>query len=87
MTFALIFPHLPLAPFRAGLRDFEEKRPSFIVVAHNDVLPWMTGRRDDSAAQVRSFGEFQGLLDRRYRTVQRIEDFDIYERRDRQSDR
>jgi len=69
------------------VRDLEEKRPPFIVVAHNDVLPWMTGRRDDSAAQVQSFGEFQGLLDTRYRTVQRIEDFDIYEQRDRQSDR
>ncbi|HUU54388.1 MAG TPA: glycosyltransferase family 39 protein [Armatimonadota bacterium] len=69
------------------VRDLEEKRTPFIVVAHNDVLPWMTGRRDDSAAHVQSFGEFQGLLDRRYRKVQRIEDFDIYERRDRQSDR
>ena len=69
------------------VRDLEEKGPPFIVVAHNDVLPWMTGRRDDSAAQVHSFGEFRSLLEGRYRKVQRIEDFDIYEQRDRQSDR
>ncbi len=69
------------------IRDLTQNQPAFIIVAHNDVLPWMTGRRDDSAAQVHSFGEFRSILDRHYRNVGRIEDFDIYEGRDRQSDR
>ena len=70
------------------IRDFEQTPPAYIVVAHNDLFPWMTGRWDDSAAQLAAFPDLEQLLRRDYRHAKRIEDFDVWERRNEaQSDR
>jgi 4-amino-4-deoxy-L-arabinose transferase-like glycosyltransferase len=66
---------------RELMRELERNRPRAIVVAHNDVLPWMTGRYDDSAAQLMAFPEMERLLAGRYREVERIEDFGIWQLR------
>jgi hypothetical protein len=63
------------------VRDLERNRPRYIMVVHNDVLPWMTGRLEDSAGQVATFPEFQRLLDSRYVNTEMIEDFSVWERR------
>jgi len=86
-TVPLVTPWSPADWRGEFIRDLEERRPSFIVVAHNDALPWMTGRRDDSASQAKQFVEFQRLLKQRYQSPHRIEDFDIYQRHDRQFER
>jgi hypothetical protein len=62
--------------------DIDQKRPACIVVAHNDHLPWMTGRGDDSAAQLEEFAELYGMIQADYGMAKRIGDFDIWERRD-----
>jgi 4-amino-4-deoxy-L-arabinose transferase-like glycosyltransferase len=65
--------------WRAELvRDLSEKRPTYVAVAHRDVLPWMTGRLDDSAAQLAEYPELKTLLETSYMRDRRIEDFDIW---------
>jgi hypothetical protein len=63
---------------RELLRDLQQDRPRVIAVVHNDVLPWMTGRFDDSAAQFESFPELRDFVARNYRFDQRIEDLDLW---------
>lgn len=65
------------------ISDLTREQPRFLVVAHNDALPWMTGRADDSAAQLRGFPELEALIARHYRRAHTIEDFDIYRREQR----
>ncbi len=60
------------------LRDLETKRPRMIAVVHNDILPWMNGRFDDSAAQLADYPELALFLERNYLLDRRIEDFDLY---------
>jgi hypothetical protein len=60
------------------VRDLERSRPRYILVVHNDALPWMTGRFDDSAGQLATFPELQHLLESGYRKAERIEDFDLW---------
>jgi MFS family permease len=65
--------------WRAELvRDLTRERPPLIVVARSDPLPWMTGRSDDSAAQLDGYPELSRLLHARYRPARTIEDFDIW---------
>lgn len=63
------------------LHDLETKRPRVIAVVHNDILPWMNGRFDDSAGQVADFPKLALFLERNYYLDRRIEDFDLYRRR------
>jgi len=66
---------------RELLRDLARAGPAYVLVVHNDLLPWMTGRWDDSAGQLATYPELTHLLHTSYRFVRRIEDFDIWERR------
>ncbi|MFB3879892.1 MAG: glycosyltransferase family 39 protein [Armatimonadota bacterium] len=63
------------------MRGLNRERPAAIIVAHNDLLPWMTGRYDDSATQLLTFPELSQFIHSHYRLATRIEDFDIWERR------
>ena len=63
------------------MRDLEESEPRYFLVVHNDLLPWVTGQYDDSAAQLASFPELEGWLRENYERRGRLEDFDIWERR------
>jgi hypothetical protein len=77
-TVPLVTPWSP-REWRAELaRDLVHRRPAIIVVAHGDRLPWMTGRLDDSAAQLAEYPELETLLDTSYVRDRRIEDFDIW---------
>ena len=67
------------------VRDLHEKRPPYVLVVHNDAQPWMAGRWDDSASQLATYPELDTLLREGYRLRERIEDFDIFERRDHES--
>jgi hypothetical protein len=60
------------------IRDLADKPPRYILILHNDRLPWMTGRRDDSAAQLLSFPALRGVLDERYEKESTIEDFTVW---------
>ncbi len=60
------------------IRDISVRRPAYIVVAHRDVLPWMTGRLDDSAAQLAGYDELRTRIETSYTHERRIEDFDIW---------
>jgi hypothetical protein len=66
------------------LSDIARKQPAFVVVAHNDYLPWMTGRSDDSAGQLAGFTELYEVLSDQYEPTERLGDFAILERRDRE---
>lgn len=72
---------------RELVRDMRENQPAYIVVAHNDRLPWMTGRGDDSAEQLATFSELSDLIKTEYVRQRRIEDFEIWRRQGPQSDR
>lgn len=69
------------------MRDLERNPPRAIIVAHRDTLPWMTGRRDDSAAQLADFPALDHLLATDYQEVGRIEDFAVLSRRESHSER
>jgi hypothetical protein len=66
---------------RELMRDLERNRPRAVIVAHRDRLPWMTGRYDDSAAQLAGYPELSHFIHAHYRLATRIEDFDVWERR------
>ncbi|UCC67574.1 MAG: glycosyltransferase family 39 protein [Armatimonadota bacterium] len=63
------------------VRELEEKSPPCIVVASNDFMPWMTGRNDDSSAQLAAYSELRQLLDSRYRPVRDVGNFRIWQLR------
>jgi 4-amino-4-deoxy-L-arabinose transferase-like glycosyltransferase len=69
------------------MRDLERNPPRSIIVVHRDVLPWMTNRYDDSAAQLAGFPTLEQLLATDYQEVGRIEDFAIFSPRERHSER
>ncbi len=61
------------------IRELEEKRPPYILVVRGDPQPWMTGRWDDSAAQLATYPELRRLLVERYRPGAWIGDFAVWE--------
>lgn len=63
------------------LRELQERRPPYILVVRDDAQPWMTGRWDDSAAQLETYPELQLLLREHYRPGEQIGDFAVLERR------
>jgi len=63
------------------LTDLRRKRPQYILVVHNDVMPWVTLRPYDSAGELAYFAGLADLLRRDYCPEVRIEDFDIWQRR------
>jgi hypothetical protein len=60
------------------VRDLTGQLPTYVLILHRDALPWMTGRRDDSATQLLSFPALTGILDERYEKESTIEDFTIW---------
>ncbi|HTE17173.1 MAG TPA: hypothetical protein VK689_02195, partial [Armatimonadota bacterium] len=81
------FFNVPLAaPFtpeswRAELlADLRHRPPELFLVVRNDAIPWASGRRDDSAAQLEGWTELSRWLAANYRLETHVEDFDIYRR-------
>ena len=60
------------------IQDLERKPPRVIAVVHNDILPWMTGRFDDSATQLAGYPELTDFIKRNYQFQRRLEDFDLW---------
>ncbi len=76
----LVAPWSP-PEWRAELvRDLNEKKPLYFVVAHRDPQPWMVGRWDDSASQLATYPELAQLLHDNYLLREQLQDFSIYER-------
>ena len=76
----LVTPWSPPAWREELLRDLAGKRPAYILVVHNDVMPWVTLRPDDSAGELSQYPALDQLLKRDYHPVETIEDFDIWQR-------
>lgn len=64
------------------MTDLERARPGVIVVQHHDYFSFVTGDDLDSARALQGFPELNALLERDYEKRERIEDFDLYTRRD-----
>jgi hypothetical protein len=64
---------------RALMRELESTPPALIVVQRNDVFPAVTGRITDSRQELETFPELQQLLSTRYRPIEEIEDFELYQ--------
>lgn len=62
-------------------RDLEDESPRYIIVAQGDVMPWMNGRRDDSAAQLAAYAELRSLVEGDYRRLRDIGGFQVWELR------
>jgi 4-amino-4-deoxy-L-arabinose transferase-like glycosyltransferase len=67
---------------RELIEDLTRKRPSYLLVAHNDQMPWVTLRPYDSAEELALYPELQETLTRGYRLEARLEDFDLWRRAD-----
>ena len=65
------------------MRELERHPPEVFVVQRNDVFPAVTGQVSDSKDDLRSFPELQNWVDERYEKVTSIEDFELYERREK----
>jgi hypothetical protein len=76
----LITPWSPLEWRDELLRELAQRRPQYILVVHNDAIPWATSRHVDSARELAHFPAFADLLRREYRLKVVIEDFDIWQR-------
>jgi len=77
----LMAPWSPPEWRRELLRDLEDKQPDYLLVLHNDFMPWVTMRPYDSAGELVFFPELTAFIQRDYRLTAVIEDFDIWERR------
>lgn len=64
------------------VRDLELRRPSHIVVCHDDAIPWVTGIDADSAALLGDFPELQRLIREEFRLAWRAPSYSVYRRRD-----
>lgn len=68
------------AALRAELmQDLRAHTPRVIVVQHEDVMPHVTGDDLDSSGALATFPELRSFLATRYRYVESLRDFDIYE--------
>jgi len=76
----LITPWSPLEWRDELLRELAQRRPQYILVVHNDAIPWATSRHVDSARELAHFPALADLLRREYRLKVVIEDFDIWQR-------
>jgi 4-amino-4-deoxy-L-arabinose transferase-like glycosyltransferase len=63
------------------IRDLARRRPEYILVLHNDAMPWVTTRPYDSAEELVFFPALAGVLEHEYRPEAPIEDFGIYRRK------
>jgi len=63
------------------MRDLARRKPEYILVLHNDVMPWVTMRPYDSAGELVYFPGLADVLEREYRPDVTIEDIGIYRRR------
>ena len=63
------------------IRDLARRRPEYILVLHNDVMPWVTTCPYDSAGELAYFPRLADLLERDYRPDVTMEDFEIHRRR------
>jgi len=77
----LVAPWSPREWRRELIAALEERRPAYVLVVHNDAMPWVTMRPYDSATELAAFPELVALLARDYQPAVRIEDFDIWQRR------
>jgi hypothetical protein len=62
------------------LEDLRARPPALFLVVRNDIYPWATGRRDDSAGQLRAWPDLREWLADHYRRETQIEDFTVYRR-------
>ena len=63
------------------MQDLARRPPQLIAVQRNDVFPAVTGDDLDSRRALLTFPELSGLIERDYRLIEAIEDFELYERR------
>ncbi|HEU4533547.1 MAG TPA: hypothetical protein VFS00_05490, partial [Polyangiaceae bacterium] len=63
---------------RELLAELERERPAAFVVERNDVFPFVTGDRLDSAAALQTFDALRASVEREYELAVTIEDFDVY---------
>ncbi|HEY2404715.1 MAG TPA: glycosyltransferase family 39 protein [Polyangiaceae bacterium] len=64
------------------LHDLKQRPPAIVIVQHNDVFPSVTGHATDSADDLSSAPELERWLLTHYEYQKRIEDFDLYARKD-----
>jgi hypothetical protein len=71
------------AEARASLmRDLKRTPPELLAVQRRDVIPSVTGALSDSRRALDSFPELRLLLAERYQTVEVVEDFEVYLRKE-----
>jgi hypothetical protein len=63
---------------REFLEDLRRRPPELFLVLRNDAIPWASGRRDDSAAQLQSWPELHQWLTKNYHHETTLEDFTLY---------
>jgi hypothetical protein len=63
------------------IRDLTQQRPDYIVIAHNDQMPWVTLRPYDSWNELDFYPALADLLRHNYRPEVRIEDLDLWRRK------
>ncbi len=63
---------------KALMQDLYKSPPAAIIVARNDRMSWVTGNRQDSAEELKTFHGLATLLMKRYIYTVSFEDLDIY---------
>lgn len=76
----LVSPWSPPEWRQELIRDLDRERAAYILVLHNDVFPWVTASRLDSAAQLLHYPELQLFLRENYRPDRQIEHFEVWKR-------
>jgi hypothetical protein len=60
------------------MRALQARPPELFLVLEHDAIPWASGRRDDSRAQLTQFHELYTFLQRHYRFERQLEHFGIF---------
>jgi hypothetical protein len=77
----LVSPWTPARWREQFMSQLRARPPVLFGVMRHDAIPWASGRRDDSAAQLEQFPELRRFLRRHYRREAVIEDLTLYRRR------
>lgn len=71
-------PFVPDTWRREFLRDVQSHPPALWLTVRNDAVPWASGRRDDSQAQLDDWPELRRWVEQNYQLERQIEDFSVY---------
>ena len=68
------------------MRELRANKPRYILILRNDVFEWVTGTTQDSFEVYQEFEQLRSFVESEYVFRTQIEDFSIFEMKQRDND-